>query len=223
FLKSGVVTAVTDESSCVYDRSSMRYDRPIPGRISYRLRGHDYTAPGIYYITICTHDRECLFGHIANGRLIPNIHGDIVREEWIGTPDIRPEIRLDEFVVMPNHLHAIIWIAENVPDSADAESGGAHGCAPNEHNTHAEAHDRAPNVYDARKGAHSRAPNVYDARKGAHSRAPNVYDARKGAHSRAPLRRTNRSLGSFIAGFKSIVTKRINIARETPGIPVWQR
>ncbi|HLU69400.1 MAG TPA: transposase [Fibrobacteria bacterium] len=173
----------------------MRYDRPIPGRISYRLRGHDYTAPGIYYITICTHDRECLFGHIANGRLIPNIHGDIVREEWIGTPDIRPEIRLDEFVVMPNHLHAIIWIAENVPDSADAESGGAHGCAPNEHNTHAEAHDRAPNVYDARKGA----------------------------HSRAPLRRTNRSLGSFIAGFKSIVTKRINIARGTPGIPVWQR
>lgn len=150
-----------------------------------------------------------MFGHITNGRLIPNIHGDIVREEWIGTSHIRPEIRLDEFVVMPNHLHAIIWIVENVPDSADAESGGAHDCAPNGHNTHAEAHDRASTEYNTHAEA-------YD-------RAPNVYEARKGAHSRAPLRRTNRSLGSFIAGFKSIVTKRINIARGTPGIPVWQR
>jgi REP element-mobilizing transposase RayT len=97
--------------------------------------------------------------------------GKIVRDEWHRSASIRPAMELDAFVVMPNHVHGIIIITEEL----------THGCAE------------------------------------------------KRAHGCAPLQqpygfnRKPRSLGSFIAGFKSTATKRINIIRGTVGVPVWQR
>ncbi len=81
-------------------------------RRSIRLKGFDYTQPGAYFITIVTSQREEIYGEISNGEMRLNQLGEIVRAEWLKTMDIRPNVELheDEFVMMPNHLHGIIWI-----------------------------------------------------------------------------------------------------------------
>jgi len=79
-------------------------------RRSIRLKEYDYTTAGYYCITICTYDHQCLFGEIKNGKFLSNRMGQIVQTEWKKTPAIRPNILLDEFVIMPNHLHGIIII-----------------------------------------------------------------------------------------------------------------
>lgn len=79
-------------------------------RRSIRLQGYDYSRPGAYFITICTHNRECLFGTIIDGDMVLNQFGRIVSEEWVKTGEIRDEIQLDRWVIMPNHFHGIVWI-----------------------------------------------------------------------------------------------------------------
>jgi len=74
------------------------------------LQGYDYSSPGAYFVTICTQNRECLFGDIVNGKMVLNDIGKIVADEWIKTGDIRDEIELDAWVVMPNHFHGIVMI-----------------------------------------------------------------------------------------------------------------
>jgi putative transposase len=84
---------------------------------STRLPGWDYAGAGWYFVTICTRNRECLFGDIVDGEMHLSSIGEIVAEEWQKTPDIRPNVVLDEWVIMPNHLHGIIVILEP-PDRA---------------------------------------------------------------------------------------------------------
>jgi REP element-mobilizing transposase RayT len=79
---------------------------------STRLPGWDYAGAGWYFVTICTWNRECLFGEIVDGEMRLSSIGEIVAEEWQKTPDIRPNVVLDEWVIMPNHLHGIIVILE---------------------------------------------------------------------------------------------------------------
>ncbi len=78
---------------------------------SSRLASWDYGWPGYYFVTICTKNRQCYFGEI---HCLSKI-GRIVQTEWLKTPEIRPDMNLElgEFVVMPNHFHAIIRIGEN--------------------------------------------------------------------------------------------------------------
>jgi putative transposase len=94
---------------------TMKYDPEKHHRRSIRLKGYDYTQPGAYLVTICTKDRLCLFGEVVDGEMRLNPWGEIVREEWLKTAQIRPYVRLheDEFVVMPNHVHGIIWIMDD--------------------------------------------------------------------------------------------------------------
>jgi REP element-mobilizing transposase RayT len=90
----------------------MTYDPQRHHRRSIRLKGYDYSQAGAYFITICTQDRACLLGDVVDGEMQENEFGEIVRAEWFASADIRQEIRLnpDEFVVMPNHIHGIVWI-----------------------------------------------------------------------------------------------------------------
>lgn len=101
--------------------------RKSRGRRSIRLSGHDYSQAGAYFITICTHGRKLLFGRIKNGTLYLNDEGNIAEKEWLRTAVIRPEIRLDEFVIMPNHIHAVFFITARMGSD---DSVGAHGHAP---------------------------------------------------------------------------------------------
>ncbi len=79
-------------------------------RRSIRLPGYDYASPGAYYITLVAANRDCLFGRVEAGQFELSTLGGIVSNEWLATPQIRPGVTLGAFVVMPNHLHAIIWL-----------------------------------------------------------------------------------------------------------------
>ena len=82
---------------------------------STRVPGWDYSAPSFYFVTICTRNRACNLGDIVNGALVPSLAGQIVTEEWLTTPEVRPNVGLDAWIIMPNHLHGIIVINELLP------------------------------------------------------------------------------------------------------------
>ncbi len=96
-------------------------------RRSIRLEGYDYSRPGAYFVTLCTHNRECLFGEIADDTMLLNSYGQIAEEEWLRSAEIRAEVEMDVFVVMPNHVHGIVWMKER--GAVDAAQW-AHGRAP---------------------------------------------------------------------------------------------
>ena len=81
-------------------------------RKSIRLKGYDYSQAGLYFITICCQDRIHRFGQVENNAIILNEFGIVAYNEWINTPDIRKNIKLEEFIIMPNHLNCIIRIIE---------------------------------------------------------------------------------------------------------------
>jgi putative transposase len=91
---------------------NMPYDSEKHHRRSIRLKGYDYTRSGAYFITIVTQNRACLFGAVVEGRMRLNPLGQIVQECWLAIPDHFPHALLDEFVIMPNHLHGIIVLQE---------------------------------------------------------------------------------------------------------------
>jgi putative transposase len=169
-----------------------KHHRPfdaVQGRRSIRLSGFDYAQSGAYFVTLVTYQRETLFGKISDGEMKLNRRGEIVKEEWFASVNIRKEIRLhpEEFMIMPNHVHGIMWIEMDESHvGADDINVGADGI-----NVKADSRRRLP--------VHKN-------------------------NGRSPLQRTQmkpRSLGSFIAGFKSSVTKRIRDELNETGI--WQR
>jgi putative transposase len=95
----------------------MNYNPHRHHRRSIRLRGYDYSQKGAYFVTICTHKKECLFGEVIRGKMHLNKYGILVAEEWEKTSQIRDNVELDTFIVMPNHLDGIIWITlQNIPN-----------------------------------------------------------------------------------------------------------
>ncbi|BAY29518.1 hypothetical protein NIES2107_13610 [Nostoc carneum NIES-2107] len=89
----------------------MKYDPQIHHRRSIRLKGYDYSQSGLYFITICVQNRECLLGKIAQGLMNLNSAGEMVNQTWQQLPQRFPHIGIDEFVVMPDHMHGIIAIS----------------------------------------------------------------------------------------------------------------
>jgi REP element-mobilizing transposase RayT len=83
-------------------------------RKSIRLKEYDYSLPGAYFITICTYDKQCILSDIIDGELRLRETGKIVEECWNDIPNHFPNVELDEFVVMPDHIHGIIIIHEPV-------------------------------------------------------------------------------------------------------------
>ena len=81
-----------------------------------RLKPYDYSMPGYYFVTICTDNRK-LFGSLRNGELKINKKGKLVKQKWIEIPNHFKDVELDEYVIMPNHIHGIIIINENVGDT----------------------------------------------------------------------------------------------------------
>ena len=82
-------------------------------RRSIRLSEYDYTSAGGYFITMCTHERECLFGEIIDGEMVLNDVGRVVEAEWLRTAIVRSYVELDAHVVMPNHFHGVLIINEH--------------------------------------------------------------------------------------------------------------
>jgi len=100
----------------------------FPIRASTRLRGFDYGQSGAYFITLCVDGRQPLFGQIRHGEVFLSPSGEIVREEWLKTSMVRPGIRLDEWVIMPDHFQTIVFIDED--GHRPMGTVGAHRSAP---------------------------------------------------------------------------------------------
>ncbi|MFZ4793835.1 MAG: transposase [Blastocatellia bacterium] len=94
----------------------MTYDPAIHHRRSIRLRGYDYSQPGAYFVTLCTQKRKRLFGKIVNGEMRLNETGRLVANHWEWLAEKYCRVLLDEYVVMPNHLHGIIVITDRTID-----------------------------------------------------------------------------------------------------------
>lgn len=88
----------------------MPYDPDIHHRRSIRLKGYNYSEAGAYFVTVCAHNRECLFGEIVDGEMRLSDAGRMVKQCWNDITIHFPYVGLDEFVVMPNHVHGIIVI-----------------------------------------------------------------------------------------------------------------
>ena len=88
----------------------MIYNPDKHHRSSVRLKGYDYSQAGAYFVTICAWRRECMFGDMVDGAMKLNEYGKIVHWEWTKSSEIRQEIELDEFIIMPNHIHGIVVI-----------------------------------------------------------------------------------------------------------------
>ena len=192
-------------------------------RRSIRLQGYDYTQAGAYFVTICTQDRECLFGEVVAGEMVLNTYGRVVTTFWQRIPRHFAWVELDEWVVMPNHIHGIIVITgrgEASRQSPDAERHGSKG----------EAHfplepipgDASPLLGDSRQSPDAE-------RHGSKGEAHFPLEPIPGDAS--PLQRGDSrpagppsgSLGAIVGNFKSVTTRRINRIRKTPGARVWQR
>ncbi len=90
----------------------MKYDPARHHRRSIRLRGYDYSQQGAYFITICTHQRWCIFGHVENKEMVLNEYGQVAYREWEKLPERWPQVALGAFQIMPNHIHGIIIIRD---------------------------------------------------------------------------------------------------------------
>lgn len=119
----------------------LKYESDKHHRQSIRLKGYDYSQAGAYFVTICTQNRECLFGDIVGGAMRLNDAGQMIRAVWHQIPDHFLNADIDEFIVMPNHFHGIIVI----------NNAGAQFIAPC---------DRHPTNQNNKEGAINHAPTA---------------------------------------------------------------
>jgi putative transposase len=168
-----------------------------PHRRSIRLKGYDYSREGLYFVTICVQDRVCLFGKVEDGKMVLNDFGEIAQQELLRTKEVRPNVEIDSFVVMPNHVHFIIHIMSDV-----VGRGKLH--LPDDKNNDGKLY-----LPDDENG------NIEEGE----------FDSPLPAASSAPLsvmpHGTSQTVGAIVRGYKSAVTKQLN----TLGFSgkLWQR
>jgi putative transposase len=92
--------------------STARLAAGATSRRSIRLGSYDYSYPGAYFVTVCAARRGLLFGWISDSRVLENANARIVRDCWLDLPNHYPHVSLDTFVVMPDHIHAIIVLLD---------------------------------------------------------------------------------------------------------------
>ena len=104
-----------------------KYNPDIHHRRSIRLKGYDYSQSGLYFITLCAVNKICMFGNVVEGKMQLNDIGQLVEQEWLNTINIRhDDVRLHNYIVMPNHFHAIIEIRRGESHSPQSHSPQSH-------------------------------------------------------------------------------------------------
>ncbi|MGH7963319.1 MAG: hypothetical protein ACRERD_16110, partial [Candidatus Binatia bacterium] len=108
----------------------MKFDPARHHRRSLRLQGYDYAQAGAYFATICTQQRECVFGKIAAGEMRLNEAGRMVERWWAKLTEKFPSVETDAFIIMPNHMHGIVVLVGAAPCGRPGEEvrGGVPRC-----------------------------------------------------------------------------------------------
>jgi putative transposase len=171
----------------------MTYEPEVHHRRSIRLQGYDYSQPGMYYVTICTQGKEHWFGEVVEGEMIANEAGRMAEQQWKGLPQRFPNATLDEFVIMPNHIHAIIQIVGAIHELP--RQSNAQGPVGAIHESPLPCPHRRPN-----RAIHE---------------SPH--------ESNTPPRRRGMMLSKIVGYFKMNSAKRANQMSGKSGHPVWQR
>jgi REP element-mobilizing transposase RayT len=185
----------------------MPYNPLFHNRHSIRLQGYDYSSEGAYFLTICTYQHQHMFGNIDEGVMYLNQYGQIVHDEWEKSAIIRAEIELGEYVIMPNHMHAIVFIVDDP----------RRGVRPNAPTTNANTTNTNT------KNTNTKNTNMMNVNMmNVNMMNVNTTYGKTNSENK-PSGLQSKSIGSLISGFKSSVTKQINLIRNTPGEPVWQR
>lgn len=194
----------------------MEYKPKIHHRRSIRLTHYDYSLPGAYFVTVCAFGKRCVFGSVVGDQMRENDCGRIVREQWLDTARIRPQIELDAFTVMPNHLHGILWILGPKSEHILWNTGYVvpYAIGPK---------SLRPNV-----GPNGVGPGA-DVGPNSVGPRPNAVRPYKNGAAQPPIGPANpippmrpRSLASWASGFKSAVTSRIRKLWKDPSAVVWQ-
>jgi REP element-mobilizing transposase RayT len=108
----------------------MPYNPVLHHRRSIRLQGYDYAHDGVYFTTICTVEKRCVFGDVINEQMRLNQTGEVVAKTWAWLQEQYDFVELDEWIVMPNHLHGILVI-----HTMENQSKGGSRTAPTENMT----------------------------------------------------------------------------------------
>jgi REP element-mobilizing transposase RayT len=184
----------------------MVYDPEHHHHRSIRLQGYDYAQAGAYFITICTQDRACLFGEVVDGVMRLNDAGRIVQATWDDVPEHYANVALDEFVVMPNHVHGIVVIRTPITPLTSVTfvtpvgaglvpaPGATTRVAPTCNANHAGANHAGAN----HAGANHAGAN--------HAGANHAGANHAGANHAGAIIRVAPSLGDVVGGFKSRAT-----------------
>jgi putative transposase len=103
---------------CCTGRIRTTNDPPFQQRRTIRLPGRDYSADGAYFVTVCTVERGPVLGAIVDGQIRLNALGDVVADTWRWLTLRYPDVTLDEWCVMPDHLHGILVLGELLTDTS---------------------------------------------------------------------------------------------------------
>jgi len=120
-------------------------------RKAIRLKGFDYSKPGAYFVTICSSEKKVEFGQTVEGKMRLNEIGEIVQECWRNIPKHFPSVLVDEFVVMPNHLHGVLFIEDDSGTACRAPTAESFACP---------THLSLPTIIRSFKSAVTRAINL---------------------------------------------------------------
>ena len=175
-----------------------KYDPQIHHRRSIRLKGYDYSRAGAYFVTICVHQRECLLGNIVNGEMQLSRFGKIISYAWLDLPKHYPHVILDEFCIMPNHVHFVVVLIDDGRDgssrlsqvSLPARRDGSHGLNRTSSLTNTPLNKTSLPAQETHPYDHP--------------------------YARHPV-------SEVIRAFKSFSAKRINDLRKTTYSPFWQK
>ncbi len=140
----------------------MPFHPNIHHRRSIRHREHDYSLPGAYFITACAHNRESLFGHIATGQMHLNHAGRMLQSVWDDLANFYPNIRTDEFIIMPDHIHGIIHVGAAPCGRPDLKNGrpGVKNGRPDLKNGHPDLKNGHPGVKNGRPDIKNDRPGI---------------------------------------------------------------
>lgn len=133
------------------------------------VEGYDYTQPGAYFVTIVTHEQARLFGEVVDGKMRLNQYGEIVREECLQTAILPLRVIVDQFIVMPNHIHAIIM-------STDDHGKGTLQRAPTVERLGTPTSDSFPTIVRLFESATTKRINTHRATPGAPVWQRNCYE-----------------------------------------------
>ena len=183
----------------------MPFDPERHHRRSIRLQGYDYALAGAYFMTICTYGREPLFGEIVDGVMHPNLFGQVVRSYWERIPHHAPNVVLDAFVVMPNHVHGIITLAGNAR-RGEALAGGADASLQ-------------PPLANASPMQGSKGEALAEGGLGI---APTSPANASPLPQATPHGTVSGSLGAIVQNWKALTSRRINRLRDSRGAVIWQ-